>query len=472
MSDAESRPPQGEPPGLQDWRRLVQKALGDRDPATLTARTRDDIVVEPLYTGRTDSAVLKGRGAAPWSVVQIVDNPDPDEANRQALTDLNGGADGLSLRFAGAPTADGLGLPLDAAALRIALDGVDLTAIHLRLEPHPRAMEIAKWLTDLVEKSGTAPELTNIAFGLDPVTIAVGTEANGGPDPTVLAALIRDLSAARFGGPLAGADGRPFHEAGGTEAQELAGILSAAAWWLRAADEASMPPSETFPLLCASVSVNQDQFLCIAKLRALRLLWARLQELCDAEQKPLALHAETSRRMLTRVDVDTNLLRTTLAAFAAAAGGADAITVLPHTAALGRPDGNASALARNIQRLLIDEAHVHRVADASAGAGAVEALTEALAERAWSAFQAIEREGGIVESLRTGAFPARIAEARAALERSVTDGTMPLVGATLHPAPADDDATTTTVRPGQAETLAALGLTPIRLEDFARTAAS
>ncbi len=471
MSDAESRPSQSEPLRLEDWRRLVRKALGDRDPSTLRSRTRDDIVVEPLYTSRTDCAALDARGAAPWSVVQIIDNPDPDDANRQALTDLDGGADGLSLRFAGAPTANGLGLPLEAAALRIALEGIDLTAIHLRLEPHPRAAEITTWLTDLVEGTSTAPELTHIAFGLDPVTIAAGSEADTDPDPTALAALIRDLSAARFKSPLAIADGRSFHEAGATEAQELAGILSAAVWWLRAADAAGMSPSETFPVLSASVSVDQDQFLSIAKLRALRLLWARLQELCNVERKPLALHAETGRRMLTRVDIDTNLLRTTLAAFAAAIGGADAITVLPHTAALGRPDSNAGALARNIQRLLIDEAHVHRVADASAGAGAVEALTEALAERAWSAFQAIEREGGIVASLRAGAFPARIAEARAALERSVADSTTPLIGATLHPAPASEDTTATSPLPEQAETLAALGLAPIRLEDFAKAAA-
>ena len=115
--------------------------------------------------------------------------------------------------------------------------------------------------------------------------------------------------------------------------------------------------------------------------------------------------------MLTRADLLANLLRNTLAAFAAGVGGADTISVVPHTAALGITDRNARALARNIQHLLMEESDLHRVADPAAGSGAIEALTEALAERAWAEFRAIEREGGIVESLRAGQFQARIAAA-------------------------------------------------------------
>jgi methylmalonyl-CoA mutase len=164
--------------------------------------------------------------------------------------------------------------------------------------------------------------------------------------------------------------------------------------------------------------------------------------------------------MLTRADPHTNLLRSTIAAFAAGTGGADSVTVLPHTVALGPADAEARALARNIQHLLIDEANVHRVADPAAGSGAVEALTEELAERAWAEFQAIEHEGGIVASLLAGAFQSRIANARAALVGEVRSGAAPLIGATVYREPQAGSADA----PHPAETLAVRGLAPIRLE--------
>ena len=126
-------------------------------------------------------------------------------------------------------------------------------------------------------------------------------------------------------------DGRLLHEDGATEAQELGAVLASAVWWLRALEGNGVPPEEALPFLGASVSVDQDVLVSIAKLRALQLLWARLQELCAAPATALTVHAETSRRMLAREDVVDNLLRNTLAAFAAGVGGATSISVLSHT---------------------------------------------------------------------------------------------------------------------------------------------
>lgn len=463
MSDAESRSPVQGHSGIEHWRRLVRKALKGQDPSVLSWRLRDGIVVEPLHERRAHGSPLTGRGAQPWTIIQVVDDRDPDGANAQALVDLKGGASGLSLRFAGAPRAGAFGLPAEPAALAIALEGVDLATIHLRIEPHPECLSASRWLSDWTKKGGTAPELADIAFGLDPVIMA----AAGDVDAAALTTGLRDLAAARFRGPLATLDGSPYYEAGATEAQELAGVLGAAAWWLRALDKAGMAPSEALPFLGASLSVDHDQFVSIAKLRAMRLLWARLQELCTASHTPLALHAETGRRVMSCADPETNLLRTTIAAFAAGVGGADSVTVLPYNAARGVADGNARALARNIQCLLIDEAHVYRAEDPGAGSGLIESITEALAERAWSEFQTIEREGGIVASLRSGAFSARIADARTALEKDIADGTVPLVGVTLYPQ--EDQATATP--PTAPDPLAGLGLAPMRLEAAAGAAA-
>jgi methylmalonyl-CoA mutase len=465
MNAAEPRSAARGEPGIEAWRLLVRKALGDRDPSVLASRTRDGIVIEPLYERRREARPCPGRGARAWTVVQIVDDADPDEANAQAHADLECGASGLSLRLAGAPSAAGHGLPPDAAALRIALERIDFGKVHVRLEPHADAPAAARWLSDIALKSGIAPELTDIAFGLDPVA-ALAREASGaGPDPREFGGCVRELSAAGFRGPFALLDGRVYSEAGATEGQELASILATAVWWLRALPETGSTPADGLALLGASLAVDRDIFLSIAKLRALRLLWARLQELCGAPPTPLHIHAETSRRMLTRADPHANLLRTTLAAFAAAVGGADAITVLPHTAALGRPDSDARALARNVQLLLIEEAHLHRVADAGGGSGVIEPLTDALAEHAWTEFQKIEIEGGIVASLRAAAFQERIAEARAALEKEVADA--PLVGATVY----RGAGIVAAAPPARQHALAELGLAPIRLEDLTMAAA-
>jgi methylmalonyl-CoA mutase len=391
---------------IELWRGMAARTLAGRPIESLTSRSRDGIPIEPLYAARRDVAALPGRGGRAWIVVQNLDEPDPQRVNERALAAIEGGATGLALHFA--PS----GLPATLAALREALDGIDLAAIHLRIEPAAHGLELADLVRESVVASGLAPERSKIAFGLDPLAGA----AESVPDLARFAAMFQKLRAARFGGPLAILDGRPFHAAGATEAQELAVILGAAAWWLRALEASGVAPEAALPLIGASLSVDQDVLLSIAKLRALRLLWSRLQDVCGAPRNQLQVHAETSQRMLSRDDVLDNLLRNTLAAFSAGVGGADSVSVVEHTAPLGVADRNGRALARNIQHLLMEESDLHRVADPAAGSGAVEALTDRLAERAWEEFRAIEREGGILESLRGGLLRKRINAVGAGLE--------------------------------------------------------
>ncbi len=114
--------------------------------------------------------------------------------------------------------------------------------------------------------------------------------------------------------------------------------------------------------------------------------------------KPAFVSAETAWRMMTKRDPHGNIVRGTIAALAAAVGGADAITVLPYSAALGLPDAHARRIARNTQTILIEESNLYRVADPAAGSGAIETLTDALCAKAWTLFQEIEREGGVGRS--------------------------------------------------------------------------
>jgi methylmalonyl-CoA mutase len=169
--------------------------------------------------------------------------------------------------------------------------------------------------------------------------------------------------------------------------------------------------------------------------------------------------------MLTRADPHANILRATIAAFAAAVGGADSIAVLPFTAALGPADQSARAIARDMQHLLMEEAHLHRVADPAAGSGALEQLTDDLAAAAWAEFQAIEQEGGLTESMRLGAYPSRIASMRTALADEMASGKTPLVGATIYPDPSAGLPEAAQSGPSGP------GLAPIRLGELARPAA-
>ena len=446
--------------GFRAWRTLVEKSLKGRDFSALQSRTRDGIVIDPLYPPRPDGAPLPGRGPRPWTIVQILDHPDPERANEQALADILGGATGLCLRFTGASLAGARGLPPTAESLAIVLDGVDLAALNLHVDPHSQGPEIAGWLRDLVAKRSIAPELTRIAFGLDPVARLVQTQ----PDPDRegrLPALFSDLARSGFKAPIAELDARPFHEAGATEAQELAAILACAVWWLRALEKSGHSAETSLPLFGASLSVDHDQFVSIVKIRALRLLWARLAELCAVPPIPLRIHAQTSRRMMARAGSHTNLVRATIAAFAAGVAGADSIAVLPYSEALGNPAPAARALARNTHLLLLEEAHIYRVADPAAGSGALEALTASLAEQGWTEFQEIEREGGIIASLCSGAFPQRIAAAREALRADVASGAVPIVGAVVYRDPGESQ----DLAPDRPD-IAGL-LAPVRLEEMA-----
>lgn len=449
--------------GLEDWRKLVERSLKGRRFDSLRAFTRDGLPIEPLYVAAGSSEplpVAPGR----WTITESVGEPDPDAANAAALAAMKGSAGGLALRFA-EPGTPGSGLPPTAGAIAIALDGIDLAKVQVRIEPHAEGAMLATMLADLATARGLAPERADIRFGLDPVPMLLAGEQPRLPEPNALAAAFAALRVARFSGPFALLDGRPFYESGATEAQELAAVLAAAAWWLRALAPSAISPSEALPLLGTALAVDQDVLVSTAKLRAMRLLWGRLAEVSGAPPSALDLHAATSRRMLTRTEPHNNLLRNALAVFAAATGGADSVEVAPHTAGPGPTDANANALARNLQHLLMREAHLARVADPLAGSGALDVLSAALAERAWEEFRSIEREGGLIESLGGGPFAARIAAARKTLAEEVSGKARPIVGITAYranPSPREYDAAGGAGPPGH--------LPPVRLEEFAEAA--
>src|SRR3990172_8798943 len=214
------------------------------------------------------------------------------------------------------------------------------------------------------------------------------------------------------------ADGMPYHEAGASEAQELSSMLATLVAYLRACEAAGLRPRAALGKIALGLAADADLFLTIAKLRAARRLAHRIAEACGAESAAGSLHltASTSARMMARRDPWVNLLRTTTACAGAGFGGADAVSVLPFTWALGKPDAFARRIARNTHLVLQEESAAGRVVDPAAGAWFIEKLTDDLAKKAWGLFQEIEAKGGMAVALESGFVQAeigRVAEARA-----------------------------------------------------------
>jgi len=424
-----TRPAFPDTAGEAAWRAAVDKVLkGDDFERRLVTRSYDGIPLEPLYPAADTPAPSGAR--RPCAVVARLDHPDAEEA--EALEELENGADGLVLVVAGAATARGFGL--DLAGLAVALRGVELGLLPLRLDPAPFAgLDAMRALLDLAEARRLDPAALDLDAGLDPLgDIARAAEA---PEPwPALARLVADgatgLRDRGFAGPVLRADGRPHHEAGASEAQELAAGLAAGVAYLRALDAAGVPPDEGRRALSFLLAADADEMLTIAKFRALRRLWAWVEESCGLVPAPIRLHAETSWRMMARLDPHTNLLRATLACVGAVLGGADGVTVLPFTAPLGLADPSARRLARNTALVLLREAGLDRVADPAAGSGAIEAVTEALCSEAWVLFREIEREGGLAAALAGGSWQARVAGMRERRATALRLGVRAVVGTT------------------------------------------
>jgi methylmalonyl-CoA mutase len=402
----------------EQWRQLVEAVLKGRPfDRTLISKTYDGLTIEPLYMRRTDARPVSGRAASsPWSVVQRVDHPDPAAANAEALHDLETGAGGLSLVFAGSIGAYGYGLEASEATLVRVLDGIELHAgIALDLDLGSQIDNVGLLLAALIEGHGTAPARAGIRFGFDPISAAAVSGGSPLSKDELLAnfnGVIAQLARRGFRGPFALADGRPIHDAGGSEAQELAYVLATALTYLRALEGSGHALEAARAMIQFQLAADADQFLTLAKFRALRRLWARVEDVCGLAPKPVFVSAQTAWRMMTRRDPHVNLLRTTLAVFSAALGGADAITVLPFNMALGLPDRFARRIARNTQLILIEEANLARVTDPAVGSGGIEDLTNQLCRAAWTFFQEIEKVGGALAALDRAVVQEAVAAVR------------------------------------------------------------
>lgn len=436
----------GEAADEADWRALVEQGLKGASWERLVGKTADGIALEPLYREpdiHTATDISGMPGAAPfvrggaksgWLIRQSFAHPDVERTNRDILAELEGGVGAIELVI-DPQGRDGVAIKT-AADLDHALAGVILEAapvsLDIRMSGDGGQISIAALLRDKL-KGVAAP---GTAFNLDPIGEELRNGAIGQDDDFAAALFtalgLNNLPNARF----LRVDTRLAHEAGGSEAQEIAYALHCGIRYLRALEPRALNVEDSARAISFAVAVGPDALIEAAKLRALRLCWARVLEASGAapEHRAAHIHAFTSRRMMTRYDAWTNILRVSSAAFAAAIGGADEITTYPLTDALGHPTPFARRVARNTQHVLAEECRLGHVADPGGGAWFVEKLTRDIADRAWSLMQQMETHAAPLDLLREKVTEARDHRRAAIATRretitGVTD--FPLLGAAL-----------------------------------------
>ncbi len=428
-----------------DWLALVDKVLKGADfESVLVSHSRDGLPIRPLYARGdegTRSAQRLTRLSAPgdaqagWDIRTEHVLADPADTNRAILDDLEQGATSIALHMGGT-RPDGQHQTLED--LDEALLGVHLDLAPIALHASADAMAAAAALIALWQRRNIAPGAALAALNVDPLGALARGGVLSGPLDTALAraADLAAVTTARFPGVTAlTIDTSPYHDAGASEAQELAAALATGAAYLRALDRAGLTIAEACAQITLSLAVDCDMLLGIAKLRAARRLWARLAEACgaDAQAQQIALQARTSTAMMTQRDPWVNMLRTTMACFTAAVAGADTVTVRPFTAALGAPTAIARRMARNTHLVLDEESGLGHVLDPAAGAWALESLTDELAQAAWSKFQAIEAAGGMAQSLLQGDYQREISKTDAQRRREIAERTAPITGVSAFP---------------------------------------
>jgi methylmalonyl-CoA mutase len=420
------------------WRALVARVLKGAPFEKLISRTADGIEIQPLYARLIEErprALRETPGA--WRIAARIEHSDAEAARAQIASDLSQGANALHLVFPGSIGANGLGLAADAESVATILAEADLdTGLSIEIDLGAASKDAALHLADLITSRHIDPRRNSITFGFDPLGQMVFT--GGTPMPwagfaPLAAQQCKALAARGFEGRFFVADGRLTHAAGGTEAQELAFTLGAAISYLRALEAGGVELDAARRMISFRLAADADLFSTVAKLRALRGLWARIEEACGLAPQPLHLHVETAWRMLTCRDPWVNLLRNTVACLGAGLGGADVVSVQAFTQALGLPDAFARRLARNTQTILLEESGLGHVADPVAGSGGFEALTQEIGATAWSLFQDMEREGGLFAQLSSGSFQTRVDEAAEARATRIARRSLPITGTSEFP---------------------------------------
>ena len=383
----------------------------------LIKTTYDGIPINPLYNraDELDEAALPGvfpyrRGAAGvgqenqgWGVAESFDEKS---TNQQVLDSLYNGTTNLVIQ--------------GSADIATLLNGVYLSLCPVRLFAGVRTVEQAKALFAVADSQQETPQL--IELGATPLTSMVNGGATISLDDTIELA---KQAAQRDNTRAILVDAVTFSNQGATDAEEIGLALAAGVEYLRALTDAGFTVEQALDQISFRFATTDEQFAQIAKFRAARQLWARVAEIVGApEHGTCPQHALTAPVMFTQRDPWVNMLRSTVAAFAAGVGGATDVEVLPFDWAIpgGLPKTSRSfarRIARNTNLLLLEESHLSHVIDPGGGSYFIEAFTTQLADKAWDVFTTVEAEDGLQQAIAAGTVAKLLDDAHEAQRKDI-----------------------------------------------------
>ncbi|MCY1072708.1 methylmalonyl-CoA mutase family protein [Nannocystis sp. RBIL2] len=443
------------PVTLADWRELATRELKGAPVQKLVHRTPEGIGLAPLVTAEdvgpaVPRAPLLARSRRGWAIAQEYRQRRPVDAGAAAVEDLSHGTEAawfvLDELVAAGVAADGgegrarAGVVVgDAADVAALLAGIDLAGAEVVIDAGVRALPAAAALAAEAQRRGVAPGQLRGAVAGDPLALLLAVGEIGWSIEHVYQDMAELTGWARATAPglrTALVDATAWHEAGASAADEIAGALAAALEHFKQLVAAGVTVEAAAEALLFVLAVGRDLPLELAKLRAARSLWARVAAACGVgpEGQVMRLHARASRREQSNLDPWVNLIRATSEGVTAALGGADSVALPALDEELGEPSALGRRLARNTQLLLRDESHLGAVQDPAGGSYTIERITDALARAAWERLQAIEREGGLLASLRAGAVQGGVAAVAQAQAQAAATLRLPIVGASRYAA--------------------------------------
>jgi len=456
-------------PSLAEWQAEVVRLLkGAPFEKRMKTVTYEGITLNPIYTAAdtADLGYLDARpGEAPfhrgcdplgyrgqaWEVAQELPYARAARFNQTLRRSLDRGQTVVNLVFdrAGQAGFD----PDDAPAALVgllgtsisslgdfetALEGVDLAKRPIYLQPGAAILPAMALLKATAKSQGAGSGSLRGAVLSDPLAILAGRgELSGGLTRSFdqVAALTNwSLKEAPHLGTVF-ASGYPYHEGGGDAASELGFTLAGAVTTLREMEKRGIDVATTASKMIFGFSVGTNFFVEIAKLRAARMLWAKVIESCDSGQQEgkMTIYARGSSFTKTAFDPYVNILRSTTEALAAVLGGCDLLHINPFDEPLGEPSDLARRLARNTQLILSEECHLDYLLDPGGGSWFVENLTAELMRKAWAQFQWIEAAGGLATALSEGIVQSRIAATADARMENIATRRDIVVGTNKYP---------------------------------------
>ncbi|MCD6661661.1 MAG: methylmalonyl-CoA mutase family protein [Lentimicrobium sp.] len=365
-------------------------------------------------------------GSNDWKICQDIETADIERANATATDALARGANAVSFNCEKVNSAQ------DLATL---LKGIDTAKVTLNFNSAKSYPALAGWLTEVLGEHAAA---ASGSFDFDPVSYVLlngNFYASQEKDFEQLAGMLKFKSSLP-GFRLVTINGQYFHNSGSTLTQELAFALASGNEYMayltaNGVDAATAASSFVFHFAAGS-----NYFMEIAKLRAARLLWAKIVEQYKPANEAAAamhIHVTTANWNKTIYDPNVNMLRTTTEAMSAAIGGADLITVLPFDINFKEPDEFSTRIARNQQIILKEESSLEKVIDPAAGSYYIESLTASMADAAWALFLQVEEKGGMTEAVKTGFIQDSVAGSAKMRNADIAARRMIMLGTNQYP---------------------------------------